>query len=568
MFRKDVLKSLLFAVLMAFACVAQAVVYSLPWGPKPQFVDANGAPMSSGTLTFYTAGTSTPQNTYTDSTGSVANSNPLTLNSRGEPANEIWLSAGVSYKLVLKDSGGSTIWTVDNITGVNDVTAQVGQEWVASSLTPTFVSTTSFTLTGDQRTTFHVGRRLKTTNSGGTIYSTITAVAFGAVTTVTVANDSGVLDSGLSAVSYGVVSSTNTSISPDMVHRKGTAVASAATTDIWSIVGDYVHVTGTTTITSLGTAPYAGAVRTVIFDGALVLTHNATTLVLPGGLNIKTAANDRMVVRADTPANMVVLAYQRADGAAVMRLPPKAISGLTWSNNVADATNDIDIAAGSARDATDATDLILSSAITKQSDATWAVGTNAGCLDSGAVGNNDYYIWLIKRSDTAVVDALCSLSSTSPTMPTNYDYKRLIGWFKRSGGTIVAFKTYETEGGGIEFLWDAPRLDIDLANTLTTSRRTDALSVPLNFSTTASLNVFITDASSTQNYLYSPDQSDQAPSTTASPLHTVLNGTGTAMTSNISVRTSATGTIAARSNTATVDTYRVVTVGFRWARRN
>jgi hypothetical protein len=34
------------------------------------------------------------------------------------------------------------------------------------------------------------------------------------------------------------------------------------------------------------------------------------------------------------------------------------------------------------------------------------------------------------------------------------------------------------------------------------------------------------------------------------------------------VRTSATGTIAARANVATIDSYRVSTMGFTWARRN
>jgi hypothetical protein len=141
------LKRLLFAVLMAFACLAQATVYSLPWGPKPQFVDTAGAPMTSGTLTFYAAGTTTLQDTYTDSTAGSFNQNPMTLNSRGEPVNEIWLTGGASYKIVLKDSSGATIWTVNGISGVNDVTSQLGAEWVASGLTPTFVSATSFTVT-------------------------------------------------------------------------------------------------------------------------------------------------------------------------------------------------------------------------------------------------------------------------------------------------------------------------------------------------------------------------------------------------------------------------------------
>jgi hypothetical protein len=138
-------------------------VYALPWGPKPQFVDSNGDPMNAGTLGTFIAGSTTAQVTYTDSTGGTSNATTITLNSRGEPTNEIWLASGVSYKFVLKDSSGVTIWTVDNVTGVNDTTV-TSDEWKAGP-TPTYVSATSFTLSGDQTTTFQVGRRVKTTNS-------------------------------------------------------------------------------------------------------------------------------------------------------------------------------------------------------------------------------------------------------------------------------------------------------------------------------------------------------------------------------------------------------------------
>lgn len=68
-------------------------------------------------------------------------------------------------------------------------------------------------------------------------------------------------------------------------------VASAATTNIVAALSNIVIVSGTTTITSLGT-PTLGIKRTLVFAGALVLTHNATTLILPGGANITTAAGD------------------------------------------------------------------------------------------------------------------------------------------------------------------------------------------------------------------------------------------------------------------------------------
>jgi hypothetical protein len=103
-----------------------------------------------------------------------------------------------------------------------------------------------------------------------------------------------------------------------MSQAKGAVVASAATTDIFTPGdGNLVHISGVATITSLGTAPQAGAERTVIFDGILTLTHNAVSLILPGAANITTAVGDRMIVRADTTANMSVIAYTRANGMPV-----------------------------------------------------------------------------------------------------------------------------------------------------------------------------------------------------------------------------------------------------------
>ena len=249
-------------------------------------------------------------------------------------------------------------------------------------------------------------------------------------------------------------------------------------------------------------------------------------------------------------------------------LPPGYIQGLTYANNGTDSTNDLDIAAGQCRDATNAHDISVS-ALTKQSDATFVVGTNQGMLDTGVVGNSDYYLWAIKRSDTGVTDILSSLSSTSPSMPAAYDFKRLIGWFRRAGGSISLVKTYETEGGGLELLWDFPTLDIDLSNTLGTARRTDAIKVPLNFSVMASINVRIANAEGTAiYYLCCPDVADLAPSTTVRPLSTYYAQTAAAaMIHHPAIRTSATGTIAIRAGIASVDEYKVVTLGFTWSRR-
>lgn len=144
----------------------------------------------------------------------VANSNPIVLNADGRPPAEIWLTGGLTYKFVLSDSNNVLIASYDNLIGINDVATSGNTEWVGSS-TPTFISATSFSVVGNQTLTFTANRRLQSTNTGGTIYSTVTGSSSGGgITTVTVVNDSGTLDAGLSAVNYSFLGSSHPSIPP------------------------------------------------------------------------------------------------------------------------------------------------------------------------------------------------------------------------------------------------------------------------------------------------------------------------------------------------------------------
>lgn len=97
----------------------------------------------------------------------------------------------------------------------------------------------------------------------------------------------------------------------DALNVKGADIASAATTNIAAATGHFVHVTGTTTITALGTAA-AGVERVVRFAGSLTLTHNATSLILPSGGSIITAANDLARFVSEGSGNWRCTAYQRA----------------------------------------------------------------------------------------------------------------------------------------------------------------------------------------------------------------------------------------------------------------
>lgn len=132
---------------------------------------------------------------------------------------------------------------------------------------------------------------------------------------------------------------------------QGAAIASATTTDLSTATGDFVHITGTTTITGLGTC-VAGIERTLIFDGSLTFTHNATSLILPTGANITTAAGDAAVVRSEGSGNWRCIVYQRKDGTALTgsgsanSFATIAVSG--QSDVVADsATDTLTLVAGS-----------------------------------------------------------------------------------------------------------------------------------------------------------------------------------------------------------------------------
>lgn len=87
-------------------------------------------------------------------------------------------------------------------------------------------------------------------------------------------------------------------------------VASAGTCNILGAASEKVRITGTTTITSFGTG--TNRVRYVRFAAALTLTHNATSLILPGAANIAVGAGDTCIVVSDASSNCRVYAYQRA----------------------------------------------------------------------------------------------------------------------------------------------------------------------------------------------------------------------------------------------------------------
>ena len=126
---------------------------------RQQFMDANGNPLVGGQLFTYAAGTSsTKLSTFTDSTGTTPNTNPIVLDSLG--GCNLWLGAA-GYKLTLApatdtDPPTNPLWSVDQVVGAQQweggnvksigsglslsgagvlTATAAAQEWLAGSVT-------------------------------------------------------------------------------------------------------------------------------------------------------------------------------------------------------------------------------------------------------------------------------------------------------------------------------------------------------------------------------------------------------------------------------------------------
>ncbi len=83
--------------------------------------------------------------------------------------------------------------------------------------------------------------------------------------------------------------------------------------DLGTATGDYVEITGTTTINSFGTAP-AGIRKSIRFMGSLTITYNATSMILPGSRSITTEAGDRAEFISLGSGNWLCFEFLKANG--------------------------------------------------------------------------------------------------------------------------------------------------------------------------------------------------------------------------------------------------------------
>lgn len=159
--------------------------------------------------------------------------------------------------------------------GVNDTGRQMmaavrewyeTAEWINLGHTPTYIGATSFSVTGDQTTTYQIGRRIKAYGTTPfTIYGTISNSAYASVTTVTVTWDSGSLNATLSKVWVSINSVTNKSFSADMI--SGSLSVSQGGTGRTTSTTAYGLIAAGTTATGAHQTLAAGATTEILVGG-------------------------------------------------------------------------------------------------------------------------------------------------------------------------------------------------------------------------------------------------------------------------------------------------------------
>jgi hypothetical protein len=248
--------------------------------------------------------------------------------------------------------------------------------------------------------------------------------------------------------------------------------------------------------------------------------------------------------------------------------PPRGhIFGLQMSN-AADTEHDITVAAGEAA-STDTVPVLISltSALTKQADATFAEGNNAGGMASGESLPGDggtVNVWAIAKADgtSDVFFNNHATSGFSPTLPTGFIYKALIESVTTDGSNNI--RGFINRGRTM--LYKDPPAELS-GTTIGTTGTNRALRVPDGRAVLAKVQLRLGAADATSIvYLSCPDVDNEAPSSASPPYGSGTQAaSGDGYTGADEVITNTSREIRARSNSGTL-TISLATLGWTWDR--
>lgn len=207
----------------------------------------------------------------------------------------------------------------------------------------------------------------------------------------------------------------------------------------------------------------------------------------------------------------------------------------------------------------------LSTPITKQLDAVWALGNNQGGKDSAAaLADGTYFVWLIGKSTTSDRDILLSASATSPNMPSGWDMKRLLLPIVRVGGVIKPFKQ-----DGDQVTWLTPVKDVNGVTNPGTSAVMRTLTVPFGIRVIALLKMTLNNTNTAcAGIATDPAAADIVPDSGNADVFTnAVSGVATLDTQNLQLFTNQSAQVRSRLSASNSNTILfITTTGFIFAR--
>lgn len=524
-----------------------------------QFITSGGKPVVAGLVYYGVAGSdpkTVPKAIFSDPSLTSSITNPQTLDSNGRTINKVYIDG--KYSILLETSANvqlyQNLFNGTQSTGVLDVVT-------GASGANTITATSSLGLTAYvDRQAFVFKAALA--NTGAVTFNVSGIGAKPIVKSFDKALASG--DFSATQIVEVFYNSTNDNFEwanqtfETISFFEGAALTAGATTDIWTAGdGNTVHINGSTTITSFGTASNAGDRRTVIFDSVLTLT-NSTNLALPNGVDFVTSIGDRLEIYADSTTQM--------DVSTPPRLSSSHVSGLQLANGDGafptpggDTDHDITATSGERAASNSAGDLVLSTPLTKQIDAPFAAGNNAGGLAATLTVaiNTTYHVFIVDlTAGGADIGLDTNLNASLLLASTGVGTKfRRIGSVRTDGSANI----YPFTQRGDEFRWADPSAHAFLSGGgSATTAALLTIHTPLGIKINARL-VFGADGGSANNVFWftDPDASDLLPGITSQRFTFVMQP-GASLGGDFTVFTNVSSQVRWRSNEAARISYGAV----------
>jgi hypothetical protein len=179
-------------------------------------------------------------------------------------------------------------------------------QWIDYGNVPTYVSTNSFSVIGNQTAIYTVGRRIKLSDAS-TLYGTISASVFTTLTTVTVTMDSGSLSIALNAVALGIITPSNNALPATVI--AGLVPYTAPTTTVGASIALAEGTTNGTNTASLKAADNLAAnITSVLPSTSGTLANKDNEVFNSAGFNtailgdpLPKVAQGRLTLTSNTP---------------------------------------------------------------------------------------------------------------------------------------------------------------------------------------------------------------------------------------------------------------------------